>query len=61
MSWEVHARCITLQEVTKIHISRAIAALVQESVKGDSQVETNEEIKLRFPEGLASRSPTIPN
>lgn len=43
VSLGVHARCITLQEVPQMQISVATAALVQESVKGDSLVETNEE------------------
>ena len=47
VSLEVHARCMTLQEVPKIQISGTTAALVQESVEGDSLTETNEEMMLR--------------
>lgn len=52
MSLGVRARCITLQEVTEIQILEATAALIQESVKGDSLVETNEEVIVRSPKEL---------
>lgn len=47
VSLEVHARCMTLQEVPIIQISGATEALIQESVKSDSLAETNgDEAKL---------------
>lgn len=41
VSLEVHARCMTLQEVPITQISGATEALIQESVKSDSLAETN--------------------
>lgn len=41
VSLEVHARCMTLQEVPKIQISGVTEALIQESVKSDALAETN--------------------
>ena len=49
----VYARCSPLQAVPKIQILGATTALVQESVKAGSLVETKEEMMVRFPEELA--------
>lgn len=53
MSLGISARCSPLQEVPKIQILGATAALVQESAKdGGSLVETKEEMMARFHEEL---------
>lgn len=53
MSLGISARCSPLQEVPKIQILGATAALVQESVKDSgSLVETKEEMMARFHEEL---------